>query len=119
MSRFPLTVSIAFGQNATTGATPNVAANATAVAAPGVGFRLRVWGLSASGRPINTGKFMAWLQDATSILLGYVTDTGSTAIYPPGGVPMGDNTALLIGFVSNVASQKFDWQVIYTIEPTA
>ena len=104
----------------TTSGTPGTVTDTTAIAAPGVGVRIRVWHLGIAPSYNVTGYGYTLHKRAAS--LNYV---GVLAFGPgqggewsiAGGFPLSANEAVVLRSAASVANQGIFWTVLYTIEP--
>ena len=106
--------------NNTTSAVALTGTDVTMVAAPGVGSRIRVYGIHIVSKPDNTGAVRVTLKEGTTgtVRGGYSTGTnrqGEHVIYP-WGLPLAENNAAVLRNDSNVASQAINQTIDYVIE---
>lgn len=96
----------------------------TVVAAPGVGFRLRIWGCGASHSDVTLSfpnVVLPWSDGAglaviTQFLAG-AANANSVADYFPGGIALGENQVFRNARRYSIANRPTDFWALYTIEP--
>jgi hypothetical protein len=97
----------------------NTDSDTQAVAAPGAGFRLRLWAYSFAAATANTGALWCLAKRGASVtFVGALSGSAKNGdhLELPGGTVLGTNEALQLRVRSDVASQVLRWVVQYTIE---
>lgn len=103
----------------TTNAAANTQQSNSLVAAPGAGFRIRLFGWSLAPKPNNTGAIRTIFREITTTNVvgadGINASIGSN-FWSAQGIPLSENNGLESRNDSNVASQPYNCTVYYATE---
>lgn len=103
-----------------TSSTPGVWDFSTIVAAPGAGLRRRLWGLSMTAEAATRAPVVVAAGPASTgqllLFAGGVGVPSAGSAFPPGGLSIPENDAIVVWFSSPAESQGFRVAVLYTTE---
>ena len=112
--------SISAGSYTTNAAANTITAGRGIIAAPGVGFAIRVVAIHVASFRNNTGKINALFHDSaagTVLFRAALPAGGNDAMpIPSPGVQLPQNTGLQVDDISDLASQSWYWTIYYYVD---